>query len=92
MNIRPLNAQLLVEWNDTDKTASWILVQKSDDLSSNWKVLAVGEDVEGINEGDIVYFPKYAWENLEVMDAAGGPKKYVAIKYSSLLAVAPAAN
>lgn len=93
MKLIPLVDQVLVEPMQAETTtASWIILPNDDkEKPSKGTVIALPKDknyvVDGINVtidlniGDIVYFTKYAPNEIEL-----DGKTYLVIKHSSLLA------
>jgi len=91
--IKPLNDYILIkQFKDEPKTASWIITAPTS-KEKPWKgeVVAVGEGkvnpegklmpIENVKEGDVVYFTKYAPEEIEVDN-----EKYLLVRADSILA------
>ena len=91
MKLLPLEDHILVEAiEEENKTKSGILLPESKEKPSKGKVIAVGDGkilengqraAIDVKVGDIVYFTKYAPDEIE-----SEGKKYLIIKQSSLLA------
>lgn len=91
--IKPLNDYVLVEiMKEENKTASGIITSPSSkDKPWKWKILEIWEGrkseewnlvkIENIKKWDIVYFTKYAPEEIEE-----DWKKYLLIKSDSIIA------
>jgi len=84
MNFKPLGDRLLVERvEEANTTASGIIIpDNAKEKPSKGKVLAIGSDVEEINEGDIVVFGKYAGTDLVLND-----KEYLVLEVSDVLGI-----
>jgi len=94
ISLKPLNDYVLVEQSKEEaKSASWIITAPtSKEKPWKWKVIAIWEgkknpewkliEIDNIKVGDIVYFTKYAPEEIEV-----DGKKYLLIRSESILAV-----
>ncbi len=84
MKFRPLGDRLLVERvEEENTTASGIIIpDNAKEKPSRGKVLAVGNDVEEIKEGDTVVFGKYAGNELVLDD-----KEYLVLEASDVLGI-----
>ncbi len=62
MNFKPLGDRLLIQRvEESNTTASGIIIpDNAKEKPSKGKVIAVGSEVEDINEGDTVVFGKYS--------------------------------
>ena len=93
--LTPLEDHILVTpIEDENKTKSWIILPDSKEKPSTWTVVAVGAGkiLDNGNRApidvkvwDVVYFTKYAPDEIEV-EEEGVKQKYLVIKQSSLLA------
>lgn len=93
ISIKPLNDYVLVEIVKEDvKTSSWIITSPSSkEKPWKWKVLEIWEwrkseewklvEIENIKVWDIIYFTKYAPEEIEE-----DWKKYLLIRSDSIIA------
>ncbi|NOZ44948.1 MAG: co-chaperone GroES [bacterium] len=89
--LQPLEDYILVEAIEEEKTSkSGIILPDSEEKPNKGKVLAVGagkilengqRSPMDVKKGDVVYFTKYAPDELEV-----DGKKYLVIRHSSLIA------
>ena len=84
MNFKPLGDRVLVERvEETNTTASGIIIpDNAKEKPSEGKVLAIGSDVEDVNEGDVVVFGKYSGTEL-VLDG----KEYLVLEVSDILGI-----
>ena len=90
VNLIPVEDHILVEAIEEENTSkSGIILPDSKEKPSKWKVMAVGEGkiLENGNRspidvkvGDVVYFTKYAPDEIEV-----DWKTYLIIKHNSVL-------
>ena len=91
VKLQPLEDHILVQAiEEENKTKSWIILPESKEKPSKGEVIAVGSGKIldngnrgpiDVKVGDLVYFTKYAPDELEVEG-----QKYLVIKQSSLLA------
>ncbi len=83
MTLKPLMDRLIVEPEELEqKTESGIIIpDTAKEKPQQGKVIAVGDDVESIKEGDRVVFEKYAGNEIKLED-----KKYVILKEDEVLA------
>ncbi|WP_022670629.1 co-chaperone GroES [Hippea alviniae] len=83
MTLKPLMDRLIVEPEELEqKTESGIIIpDTAKEKPQQGKVIAVGDDVESIKEGDRVVFEKYAGNEIKLDD-----KKYVILKEDEVLA------
>ncbi|WP_456433969.1 co-chaperone GroES [Nitratifractor sp.] len=86
MNFQPLGNRVLIEREEeVSTTASGIIIpDNAKEKPSKGKVLAVGPDAkeEGINEGDVVVFGKYAGNEI-VLDE----KEYLILGSDEVLGI-----
>ena len=84
MNFKPLGDRVLVERvEETNTTASGIIIpDNAKEKPSEGKVLAIGNDVEDVKEGDIVVFGKYSGTDL-VLDG----NEYLVLDVSDILGI-----
>ena len=84
MNLKPLGDRVLVERvEETNTTVSGIIIpDNAKEKPSEGKVLAVGNDVEEVKEGDIVVFGKYSGTEL-VLDG----NEYLVLEVSDILGI-----
>ena len=84
MNFKPLGDRVLIERvEETNTTASGIIIpDNAKEKPSEGKVLAIGNDVEDVKEGDIVVFGKYSGTDL-VLDG----KEYLVLEVSDILGI-----
>ena len=91
----PLENHILVEpvEDETTTKSGIILPDSNKEKPSKWKVIAVGEGAildngqrgpMDVKEGDIVYFTKYAPDEVVVQEWSE-KKTYLVVKHSSLL-------
>ena len=93
VNIKPLNDYVLVEVEKQEsKTASGIITAPSSKEKPgkgkvlkvwDWKITPDGKliKIDNIKEGDIVYFTKYAPEEIEI-----DGEKYLLVRVDSIIA------
>jgi len=84
MNFKPLGDRLLVERiEEVNTTASGIIIpDNAKEKPSQGKVLAIGNDVEEVKEGDVVVFGKYSGTEL-TLDG----NEYLVMELSDILGV-----
>ena len=84
MNFKPLGDRLLVKRvEEATTTASGIIIpDNAKEKPSRAKVIAIGEEVEGVNVDDTVVFGKYAGTELS-LDA----EEYLVLELSDILGV-----
>ena len=83
--IKPMGCQVLVTenlygWDDFDE--SGLIIHKRGDLKSYQEVIAVGDDVRGVNPGDVVeinYYKYCSFENDENSVKVNGTNNIVSI-------------
>lgn len=96
----PVGNHILVEPVEEESTTKSGIIVQSKEKEKPWhgKVIAVGEGKPlddgsrtpmDVNKGDIVYFTKYAPDEVEVEDN-GEKKTYLVIQMTSVLAKIPA--
>ncbi|MFT7823853.1 MAG: co-chaperone GroES [Sulfurimonas sp.] len=68
MNFKPLGDRLLVERiEEVSTTASGIIIpDNAKEKPSQGKVVAAGDEVEGVKAGDVIVFGKYAGSEITI--------------------------
>lgn len=79
--IKPLKKNILIEVMKIDQTAM-ILVDEKEALMEKATIVSVGEEVENLKSGDIIYFKNY--ETDEILD---NDNKYTLIDEEGVKAI-----
>jgi chaperonin GroES len=84
MNFQPLGDRLLIERvAESNTTASGIIIpDNAKEKPSHGKVIAIGNDVEGVSIDDTVVFGKYSGSEL-VLES----KEYIVMELSDILGI-----
>jgi len=84
ISLKPIGNRVLIEPVEPEtKTASGIIIPDSaKEKPLQAKVLAVGGDVEGINEGDTILYSKFAGTEITI-----DKKDYLILEKTDILAI-----
>ena len=84
MNFKPLGDRLLVERiEEVSTTASGIIIpDNAKEKPSQGKVIAVGNEVDDVNVGDVIVFGKYAGSEITIQG-----KEYLIMDLSDALGI-----
>ena len=66
MRFRPIEDKLLVKRKEETQTATGILLPETKDKSLEGTVIAVSNEVEGIEVGETVVFSKYSGNDIKI--------------------------
>lgn len=84
MKFKPLGKRVLIERvEETNTTATGIIIpDNAKEKPLNGKVIAIGKEVEDIEEGDKVVFAKYGGTEISLDD-----KKYLVLSIDDVLGI-----